>query len=69
MLQRKALSERLLLRAEYKEVLDVSDQTLDFKGLLIDLYSEPGVSIFLLFTMMASGIAFFLQDYCFKNQA
>lgn len=62
MLQWKALGGRLLLRAEYKEVLSVSGQTLDFKGLLIDLYPEPGVSIFLLFTMVASGIAFSPQD-------
>lgn len=69
MLQWKALGGRSLLRAEYKEVLAVSGQTFDFKGLLIDLYSEPGVSIFLLFTMRALGIAFSFQDYCFKNQA
>lgn len=52
----------MLLRAKYKEGLDVSGQALHFKGLLINLYSKPGVSIFLLFTMRALGIASSLQD-------
>ena len=60
--QWKALGGRTLLRAEYKEGLAVSGQALDFKGLLINLYPKPGVSIFLLFTTRALEIAFSLQD-------
>lgn len=41
----------MLLRADSKKGLAVSGQALDFKGLLIDLWSKPGVSIFPLFTV------------------
>lgn len=68
MLQWKALEERMLLRAEYKEGLAVSGQALDFKRFLISLYPKTGVGIFLLCTMKALGIVFSLQDKCGKNQ-